>query len=94
MIHTIKCFSVDNEAEVDGFLEFSYFFYDPMDVDNLVSGSSPFSKSSLYICILYLHVLLKPSLKDFEHCLAIITLSAIVWWFEHSLVSLCDWNEN
>ena len=49
MIHTVKGFSVVNEAEIDAFLEFSYFFYDPVDVDNLASGSSVFSKSSLYI---------------------------------------------
>ena len=46
MIHTVKGFSVVNEAEVDVFLEFSCFFYDPMDVGNLISGSSAFSKSS------------------------------------------------
>ena len=47
MIHTVKGLSVINEAEV--LLEFSYFFYDPTEVDNLISGSSAFSKSSLYI---------------------------------------------
>ena len=45
--HTVKGFSVVNEAELDVFLEFFYFFYDPMDVGNLISGSSTFSKSSL-----------------------------------------------
>ena len=49
VIHTVKGFTVVNEAEVDVFLEFSCFFYDPMDVSNLISGSSAFSKSSLYI---------------------------------------------
>ena len=49
LIHTVKGFSVVNEAEVDVFLEFSCFFYDLADVDNLISGSSAFSKSSLYI---------------------------------------------
>ena len=49
MIHIAKSFSIVNEAEVDAFLEFSCFFYDPMDVANLISGSSAFSKSSLYI---------------------------------------------
>ena len=47
MNHTVKGFSVVNEAELDVFLEFFYFFYDPMDVGNLISGSSTFSKSSL-----------------------------------------------
>ena len=47
VIHTVKSFSIANEAEVDIFLEFSCFFYDPMDVGNLISGSSAFSKTSL-----------------------------------------------
>ena len=63
--HTVKGFSVVNEAEVDVFLAFSCFFYDPMDVGNLISGSSAFSKSSLYIWNFSVHGLLKPSLKDF-----------------------------
>ena len=70
MIHTVKGFSVVNEAEVDVFLEFSCFIYDPMDVSNLISGSSALSKSMLYTWKLLVHVLLKPSLKDFEHYLA------------------------
>ena len=52
------------------FLEFSYFFYDPMDVGNMISGSSAFSKSSLNIWKFMVHALLKPDLKDFEHYLA------------------------
>ena len=70
VIHTVKGFSVVNEVETDIFLEFSCFFYDPTDVDNLISGSSPFSKPSLYIWKLSVHIVLKPSLKDFEHYLA------------------------
>ena len=66
VIHTVKGFSVVNKAEVDVFLEIACFFYDPMDVGNLNSGSSAFSKSSLYIWKLSVHILLKPSLKDFE----------------------------
>ena len=66
VIHTVKGFSVVNEAEVDIFLEFCCFFYDPMGVGNLISGSSAFSKPSLYIWKLSVHILLKPSLKDFE----------------------------
>ena len=49
MIHTVKGFSVVNEAEVDVFLEFSCFYDDPADVGDLISGSSAFSKSSLNI---------------------------------------------
>ena len=70
VIHTVKGFSVVNEAEVDAFLEFSCFFYDPMDVGNLISGSSDFSISCFYTQKFTVHVLLKPNLKDFEHYLA------------------------
>ena len=56
---------VVNEAEVDVFLEFPYFVYDPTDIGSLISGFSAFSKSSLYIWKFSVHVLLKPSLKDF-----------------------------
>ena len=58
-MHTVKGFDIINEAEVDVFLEFSCFFYDPTDVGNLISGSSAFSKSSLNIWMLSVHVLLK-----------------------------------
>ena len=68
VIHTVKDFSVVNEADV--FLEFFCFFYDPMDVDNLISASSAFSKPSLNIWKFSVHVLLKPSLENFEHDLA------------------------
>ena len=64
--HTLKGFSMVNEAEVDAFLELSCFFYDPMDICNLIFGSSTFSKSSLNIRKFSVHVLLKPSLENFE----------------------------
>ena len=67
VIHTVKGFSVVNEAEVDVFLEFPCFFHDPVDVGNLTSGSSAFSKTSLNIWEFSVHVLLKPSLENFEH---------------------------
>ena len=67
VIYTVKSFDVVNKAEVDVFMEFSCFFCDPMDVDNLISSSSAFSKSSLNICKFSVHVLLKPSLENFEH---------------------------
>ena len=67
MIHTVEGFSIVNEAEVDVFLKFSCFFSDLVDVDSLVSGSSAFSKSSLYIWEFSVHIFLKPSLKDVEH---------------------------
>ena len=61
VIHTVKGFSVVSEAEVDVFLEFSCFFCDPVDVGNLISGSSAFLKSSLDIGKFSVHILLKPS---------------------------------
>ena len=67
MIHTVKGFGIVNKAKVDVFLELSHFFDDPMDVSNLISGSSVFSKSSLYTWNFFIHILLKSSLKDFEH---------------------------
>ena len=62
--------SIVNEAEVDVSVEFYCFFYDPLDVGNLISGSSACSKSSLYTWKFPDHVLLKAGLKDFEHDLS------------------------
>ena len=70
MIHPFKSFSIVNEVEVDVFLEFSCYFSDPIDVGKLTAGSSVFSKSSLNIWKFSVHVLLKPSLKNFEHYFA------------------------
>ena len=67
VIHTVKGFGVVNKAELDVFLELSCFSDDPTDVDNLISGSSAFSKSSLNIWKFTVHVLLKPGLENFEH---------------------------
>ena len=70
-----------NEAEVDFSveeMEFSCFFYDPMDVGNLISGSSAFSKTSLNIWNLSVHVLLKPTLDNFEHYFLACEMSANV----------------
>ena len=67
VIHTVKGFGIVNKAEVDVFLELSCFFDDTMDVGNLISSFSAFSKSSLNIWKLMVHVLLKPSLENFEH---------------------------
>ena len=72
VIHTVSGFSIITEAEVDVFFEFSCFFCDPPDVGDLISGSSAFSKPSLYIWKFSVHVLLKPSLKDFEHSLTVM----------------------
>ena len=67
VIHTVKGFSIVNEAEIDVFLELLYFLHDPTDIGNLISGSSASLKPSLYILKFSVHVLLKASLKDFEH---------------------------
>ena len=68
-----------DDAEVNVFLEFPCFFYDLKDTGNLISGFSAFSKSSLYIWKVLVHVLLKPSFKDFEHYLASM-------WNEHNCI--------
>ena len=68
--YRVKGFIIVNEAELDVFLEFSCFFYDPLDVDKLISGSSAFSKCSLDIWKFSIHVLLKPSLENFEYYFA------------------------
>ena len=70
VIHTVKSFIRVNEAQIDAFLKFCCFFYDPTDVGNLISDSSAFSKSRLNIWNFLVHVLLKPSLENFEHNLA------------------------
>ena len=67
VIHTVKGFGTVNKAEVDVFLELSCLSNDPMDVGNLISGSSAFSKSSSNIWKFMVHILLKPGLENFEH---------------------------
>ena len=89
MIHTVKGFSVVNEAEVDISLEFSSFFYDSTDVRNLISGSSAFSKPSFKIWKFSVHILLKPSLKDFEHYLIACAAAAAAKSLQ-SCLTLCD----
>ena len=87
VIHTVKGFSIVNQAEVDIFLEFSSFFCDSEDIGNLISGSSAFSKSILYIWKFSGPILLKPSLKDFEHYFA----SMWKWKWSHSAVYNSLW---
>ena len=70
VIHTVKGFGIVNKAEIDVFLELSCFFHDPMDVGNLISGYSAFSKTSLNIRKFTVHILLKPGLENFEHYFA------------------------
>ena len=65
-MHTVKAFDMVNKAETDVFLELFYFFHDPADVGNLISGSSAFSKTSLNVREFTVHVLLKPGLENFK----------------------------
>ena len=67
VIYRVKGFGIVNKAEIDVFLELSYFFDDSADVGNLISGSSAFSKTSLNIWNFMVHILLKPGLENFEH---------------------------
>ena len=67
VIHTVKGFGIVNKVEIDVFLELSSFFHDPVDIVNLISGSSAFSKTSLNMWKFPVHLLLKPGLENFEH---------------------------
>ena len=89
VIHTVK-------GVVNNFLELFCFFYDPTDVGNLISGSSAFSKFSLYIWKFLVHVLLKPSLKDLEHYLACKwnECNHVVVWTFFGIALLSDLNES
>ena len=92
----VKGFSIVNEARVYVFLEFPSFLYETAKFLNLISGSSAFSKSNLYIWKFSVHVLLKPNLKDFEHYLASMWNEhscGVVWTF-FGIVLLWAWNEN
>ena len=96
LIHRVKGFHIVKKAEVDDFLEFSCFFDDPMDVGNLISGSSVFSKSILNIWKLMVYKLLKTGLKNFEHYFASVwdECNCVVVWTFFGIVLLWDWNEN
>ena len=96
VIHTVKGFSIVNEEEVDVFLKFPCFLHDPTDVGNLISGSSAFSKSSRYTWKFSVHILLKPTLKDFEHYPASMwnECNRTVVWTLFGIALLWDWNEN
>ena len=72
VIHTVKDFGIVNKEEIDVFLELSCLFKDLADVGNLISGSSAFSKASLNIWKFSVHVILKPTLENFEHYFASI----------------------
>ena len=92
----LKAFGIISKAEVDVFLELSHFFCNPTDVSNLISDSSPFPKSSLYIWKFSVQVLLKPNFKDFDHYFVSMgneCYCARVWTF-FDIDFLLVWNEN
>ena len=93
VIHTVKGFSVVNEAEVDVFLKFPCSLHEPMNVGSLISGSFASSKLSLYIWKFSLYVPLKSSLKDFEHYLASMwnESNCTAVWILFSIALLWDW---
>jgi len=89
VIHTVKGFSIVNEAEVDVIFGILLLFYDPPDVSNLISGSSAFSKSCLYIWKFSVHVLVKPSLN--------LPCQHVKWmqfWTFFAIGLLWNWNED
>ena len=96
VIHTAKGFGIVKKAEIDVFLELSCLLDDPVDVGNLISGSSTFSKSSLNIWKFSVHLLLKPGLKNFEHYSASMwdECNCVVVWTIFGIAFLWDWNEN
>ena len=84
VIHTVKGFGIVNKAKIDVFLELSCFYNDPTDVNNLISGTCAFSKTSLNIWKFMVHVLLKPGLENFEHYFASVwdeCNCVVVWTF-------------
>ena len=96
VIHTAGGFGIVNKAEVDVFLELFCFLDDPVDVGNLISGSSAFSKTSLNIWTFTVHILLKPGLENFEHYFTSMwdeCNCGVVWTF-FDIAFLWDWNEN
>ena len=96
VIHTVKGFSVVRDAEIDVFLELPCLLHDPTNAGNLVCGSSASSKPSLYVWNFFVHVLLKPSLRNFEHNLPSMwnECNYMVVSTSFGIALLWDWNEN
>ena len=90
-----QSFGIIKKAEIDVFLELSCFLNDPADVDNLISGSSAFSKTRLNMWKLTVHLLLKPSLENFQHCFTSVwgECNYAVVWAIFGVAFLWDWNE-
>ena len=96
LIHRVKGFGIINKAKLDVFQKLCCFFNDPVDVGDLISGSSAVSKTSLNIWKFTVHVLLKPGLENFDHyfiCVWDECSCAVVWAF-FGIAFLWDWNEN
>ena len=96
VIHPVRGFGIVNKEVDFFFLELSCFFDDPVDVGNLISGSSAFSKTGLNIWKFTVHILLKPGLENFEHYFTSVGDEcnfAVVWTF-FGIAFLWDWNEN
>ena len=95
VIHTVKGFGIVNKTEMMFFWN-SCFFQDPLDVGNLISGSSAFSKTSLNIWKFMVHVLLKPGLENFELYFTSVweECNCVIVWAFFGIAFLCDWNEN
>ena len=96
VIHTVKGFGIVNKQETDIFVKLSCFFNDPVDIGNLISGSSAFSKCSLNIWKFTVHVLLKPGLENFEYYFTSVweECNFVVVWAFFGIAFLWDWNEN
>ena len=96
VILIVKGFGIVKKAEIDVFLELSCFSDDSVDVGNLISGSSAFSKTSLNIWKFTVLLLLKPGLENFEHYFASMwdECNCVVVWAFFGIAFLWDWNEN
>ena len=96
VIHTVKGFGIVNKAETEDFVELSCLFDDPVDIGNLISGSSALSKTSMNIWKFTVHELLKPGLENFEHYFSSVwdECNCVVVWTFFGIAFLRDWNEN
>ena len=96
VIHTVKGFGIVNKAEIDVFMELSCFFDDPVDVGNLISDSSAFSKTRSNILKFMVHVLPKSGLENFEHYFTSMSdqCNCVVVWVFFGIAFLWDWNAN
>ena len=96
VIHIVKGFGIVNKAEIDVFLELCCLSDNPMDVGNLIVGSSAFSKTSLNIWKFTFHVLLKTGLENFEYYFTSMwhECNCVVVWIFFGIAFLWDWNEH